>query len=110
MKIYFLNGWKLNRGPCYNCTEKDEGSDVTERRKQYINDKNDPEIFGSWSYERELKGTKVSTPVPLTLKINKQIRDVVLMVNEHEGWELESSEINLLVDMNTADKHRFDIM
>nr|XP_034326148.1 uncharacterized protein LOC105319101 isoform X2 [Crassostrea gigas] len=110
VKIYFLNGWKLNRGPCYNCTEKDEGSDVTERRKQYIIDKNDPEVFGSWSYEKELKGTQVSTPVPLTLKINRQIRDVVLMVNEHEGWELESSEINLLVDMNTADKHRFDIM
>lgn len=83
---------------------------MTERRKQYINDKNDPEAFGSWSYEKENVRTTVSTPIPLTLKINKQIRDVVLMVNKHEGWELESSEINLLVDMNTTEKHRFDIM
>lgn len=110
VKLSFLNGWKLHRGPCDNCTENDEGLDVTDRRKQFINDTNNPEAFGSWSYEKENVRTKVSTPIPLTLKINKQIRDVVLIVNKHEGWELESSEINLLVDMNTTDKHRFDIM
>lgn len=81
---------------------------MTERRKKYINDKNDPEAFGSWSYEKEHVQTKVSPPIPLTLKINKQIRDVVLMVNKHEGWELENSEIN--VNINTTEKHRFDIM
>lgn len=32
------------------------------------------------------------------------------MVNEYEGWELESLEINLFVDMNIVDKYWFDIM
>lgn len=109
VKLSFLNGWKLHRGPCDNCTENDEGLDVTERRKQFINDTNNPEAFGSWLFERETI-KEDPPPIPLTLKINKQIRDVVLMVNKHEGWELESSEINLLVDMNTTDKRRFDIM
>lgn len=110
VKLSFLNGWKLYRGPCDNCTENDEGLDVTERRKKFINDTNNPEAFGSWTFERENKGTKDSYFIPLTLKINKEIRDVVLMVNKHEGWELENSEINLLVDLNTTDKHRFGIM
>lgn len=47
-KTFFINGWKLQRGPCENCTEKDEGSEVTARRKQYLNDTNDPEAFGKW--------------------------------------------------------------
>lgn len=110
VKLSFLNGWKLHRGPCDNCTENDEGLDVTERRKIFINYTNNPEAFGSWLFERECRGTEVSPPIPLTLKINKEIRDVVLMVNKHEGWELENSEINLLVDINTTYKHRFDIM
>lgn len=85
--------------------------DVTERRKQYIIDTNDPEAFGSWSYEREGKGQNDDFDNKnLTLNINNKIKDVVLMVNEHEGWELESSEINLLVNTSSASKHRFDIM
>lgn len=110
VKLSFLNGWKLHRGPCDNCTENDEGLDVTERRKKFINDTNNPEAFGSWTFERGYKGSKYSHFIPITLKINRQIRDVVLMVNKHEGWELENSEINLLVDINTTEKHRFDIM
>lgn len=84
---------------------------MTERRRQYINDTNDPEVFGSWSFEEEEKNAlKVAVFKNLTLKVNERIRDVVLMVNKHEGWELESSEINLLVDINTTEKHRFDVM
>lgn len=113
VKLYFLNGWKLHRGPCYNCTENDEGSDVTERRKQIIIDTNDPEAFGSWSYEEELKGYEIKEEknlTNLTLNVNERIRDVVLMVNKHEGWVLESSEINLHLPINTSEHRRFDIM
>lgn len=82
---------------------------MTERRKQFINDTNNPEAFGSWLFERETI-KEDPPPIPLTLKINKQIRDVVLMVNKHEGWELETSELNLLVNINTREKHGFDVM
>lgn len=32
------------------------------------------------------------------------------MVNEYEGWELESLEINLFVNMSSVLKYWFDIM
>lgn len=106
----FLNGWKLYKGPCYNCTEKDEGSDVTPRRKQYIVDTNDPQAFGSWKMEREQHNIEKVTLKDLTLNVSNGIRDIVLMVNRHEGWELESSEINLFVDTAHTNNQRFDIM
>lgn len=111
VNIFFLNGWKLSRGPCYNCTEDDEGHDVTARRKQYIIDTNDPEAFGTWSFEEEVKGIEKTLPIKnLTLKVNEEIKDVVLMVNKHERWELETSELNLLVNIDTTVKHGFDVM
>lgn len=110
MKIFFLNGWKLSRGPCYNCTEDDEGLDVTARRKQYIFDTKDPEAFGMWSFEEEATGNENLPIKNLTLKVNEEIKDVVLLVNKHEGWELETSELNLLVNINTRKKHGFDVM
>lgn len=83
--------------------------DVKERRKQYINDTNDPEAFGSWSFEEEnyFISSKAKDITPI---VNDNIRDVVLMVNKHEGWELESSEINLLLPINTSKPGRFDVM
>lgn len=110
VKLFFLNGWKLQRGPCQNCTENDEGSEVTARRKQYINATNDPEAFGKWSFEYELRGLERLGYQNLTYKVNKRIRNVVIMVNKHEGWELESSEINLLLSINPSEPRRFDIM
>lgn len=110
MKIFFLNGWKLSRGPCYNCTEDDEGLDVTARRKQYIFDTKDQEAFGVWSFEEEATGNENLPIKNVTLKVNEEIKDVVLMVNKHEGWELETSELNLLVNVNTRKKHGFDVM
>lgn len=110
MKLYFLNGWKLYKGPCYNCTENDEGSEVTPRRKQYIVDTNDPQAFGSWKMEEEQQDLNKVPFKDLTLNVSNGIKDIVLMVNRHEGWELESSEINLFVDTVHTSNQRFDIM
>lgn len=66
---------------------------MTARRKQYINDTNDPEAFGKWSFELELQGLEIVGYQNLTHKVIKRIRDVVIMVNKQEGWELKSSEI-----------------
>lgn len=80
---------------------------MTERRKQFITDRNDPEAFGSWSLEEHKNS--ITHIKNITLLVNDNIRDVVLMVNKHEGWELESSEINLLLPINTS-KPDFDVM
>lgn len=58
--------------------------------------------------ELELQGLEIVGYQNLT--VIKRIRDVVIMVNKHEGWELESSEINLLLYINTTEPRRFDIM
>ena len=110
MKLFFLNGWKLHKGPCYNCSKDDEGYIVTARRKQYIIDKNDKGVFGIWKLEVELKGTELSKQKIITDEVNDHIEDTVIMVNENEGWELESSEISLDVDMTNVPGRRFDIM
>lgn len=60
--------------------------------------------------ELELQGLEIVGYQNLTHKVIKRIRDVVIMVNKHEGWELESSEINLLLYINTTEPRRFDIM
>lgn len=81
---------------------------MTERRKQFITDRNDPEAFGSWSLEERKKSMTYMKNI--TLLVNDDIRDVVLMVNKHEGWELESSEINLLLPINSSKLGRYDVM
>lgn len=81
---------------------------MTERRKQFITDRNDPEAFGSWSLEEDKNF--MADIKNLTLLVNDNIRDVVLMVNKHEGWELESSEINLLLPINSSTLGRYDVM
>lgn len=81
---------------------------MTERRKQFITDRNDPEAFGSWSLEEHKKSMTYMKNI--TLLVNDNIRDVVLMVNKHEGWELESSEINLLLPINSSKLGRYDVM
>lgn len=81
---------------------------MTERRKQFITDKNDPEAFGSWSLEEQKYF--MTDNINITLLVNDNIRDVVLIVNKHEGWELESSEINLLLPTNTSTLGQFDVM
>lgn len=81
---------------------------MTERRKQFITDRNDPEAFGSWSLEEDKNF--MAEIKNLTLLVNDNIRDVVLMVNKHEGWELESSEINLLLPINSSKLGRYDVM
>lgn len=81
---------------------------MTERRKQFITDRNDPEAFGSWSLEEDKNF--MADIKNLTLLVNDNIRDVVLMVNKHEGWELESSEINLLLPINSSKLGRYDVM
>lgn len=81
---------------------------MTERRKQFIKDRNDPEAFGSWSLEEDKNF--MADIKNLTLLVNDNIRDVVLMVNKHEGWELESSEINLLLPINSSTLGRYDVM
>lgn len=63
-----------------------------------------------WSFEEEATGNENLPIKNLTLKVNEEIKDVVLMVNKHEGWELETSELNLLVNINTRKKHGFDVM
>lgn len=83
---------------------------MTAQRKQYIKDTNDPEAFGKWSFEFKLQGLGIMGYQNLTHKVNKKIRNVVIMINKHEGWELESSEINLLLSINTSEPLRFDIM
>lgn len=81
---------------------------MTERRKQFIKDRNDPEAFGSWSLEEDKNF--MADIKNLTLLVNDNIRDVVVMVNKHEGWELESSEINLLLPINSSTLGRYDVM
>lgn len=81
---------------------------MTERRKQFITDRNDPEAFGSWSLEEDKNF--MADIKNLTLLVNDNIRDVVVMVNKHEGWELESSEINLLLPINSSKLGRYDVM
>lgn len=81
---------------------------MTERRKQFITDRNDPEAFGSWSLEEDKNF--MADIKNLTLLVNDNIRDVVVMVNKHEGWELESSEINLLLPINSSTLGRYDVM
>ena len=58
----------------------------------------------------ELRGTEVSKQKIITDEVNDHIKDTVLLVNENEGWELESSEINLDVDMTNVPRRRFDVM
>ena len=98
----------MHKGPCYNCTESDEGVDVTARRKQLIIDTGNKRVFGAWRLEPQvLKGTSVSTDI--TQDVYNNIRDIVLMVNSHESWEMESSEINLDIDTTTFFQNEFDI-
>ena len=102
----------MHKGPCYNCTENDEGVDVTARRKQFIIDTGNQRVFGAWGFEPQTIGTVyVSTKITtdITPDVYNNIRDIVLMVNSHESWEMESSEINLEIDTTTAFKNVFDI-
>lgn len=108
VEIDFLNGWKLHKGPCYNCTERDEGDDVTARRKMYIQDYSNPEAFGSYGFE-PLVATANVKPTNITMEVNDNVRDVVLMVNSHEQWEMESSKITLDVNLATTYSNNFDI-
>uniref|UniRef100_K1QBQ4 Uncharacterized protein n=1 Tax=Magallana gigas TaxID=29159 RepID=K1QBQ4_MAGGI len=108
VKIYFLNGWKLHKGPCYNCTESDEGHDVTVWRKMYIQDNGNPEAFGSYGFEPEVINADVKS-TNITMEVNDNVRDVVLMVNSHEQWEMESSKITLDVNLSASYSNRFDI-
>ncbi|XP_052697312.1 uncharacterized protein LOC128175596 [Crassostrea angulata] len=108
VEIDFLNGWKLYKGPCYNCTERDEGHDVTARRKMYIQDYSNPEAFGSYGFEPEVVNANVK-PTNITMEVNNNVRDVVLMVNSHEQWEMESSKITLDVNISTTYSNKFDI-
>ena len=102
----------MHKGPCYNCTENDEGVDVTARRKQLIIDTGNQRVFGAWGFEPRTfqtgtvlkKNTKDITP-----DVYNNIRDIVLMVNSHESWEMESSEINLEIDTTTSFQNMFDI-
>ena len=96
----------MHKGPCYNCTENDEGVDVTARRKQFIIDKGNHRVFGAWGFEPQKTGT-VSTDI--TQDVYNNIRDIVLMVNSHESWEMESSEINLDIDTTASFQNKFDI-
>ena len=100
----------MHKGPCYNCTENDEGVDVTARRKQFIIDTGNQRVFGAWGLEPQTTGT-VSTAITtdITLDVYNNIRDIVLMVNSHESWEMESSEINLEINTTTAFQNKFDI-
>ncbi|XP_078314028.1 uncharacterized protein LOC111129527 [Crassostrea virginica] len=108
LKIFFLNGWKLHKGPCYNCTESDEGVDVTARRKQFIIDTGNQRVFGAWEFEPQTLSGTVSSDI--TPDVYNKIRDIVLMVNSHESWEMESSEINLDIDTTTSFQNIFDII
>ena len=98
----------MHKGPCYNCTENDEGVDVTARRKQFIIDTGNQRVFGAWGFEPETfkKGT---VPTDITPDVYNNMRDIVLMVNIHESWEMESSEINLEINTTTAFQNKFDI-
>lgn len=104
----FLNGWKLHKGPCYNCTESDEGHDVTARRWMYIQDYGNPDVFGSWGFEPEVRFANANKTL-ITNDVNHNIKDIVLMVNNHEQWEMESSKITLDIDLSTTYRGIFDI-
>ena len=97
----------MHKGPCYNCTENDEGVDVTARRKQFIIDTGNQRVFGAWGFEPQTLSGTVSSDI--TPDVYNNIRDIVLMVNSHESWEMESSEINLDIDTTTSFKNVFDI-
>ena len=102
----------MHKGPCYNCTENDEGVDVTAHRKQFIIDTGNRRVFGAWGFEPQTTGTvHASTNITtnITPDVYNSIRDIVLMVNSHESWEMESSEINLDIDTTTFFQNEFDI-
>lgn len=105
VKLFFLNGWQIGKGPCYHCKAEDKGKDVTERRKQFILQSGDPNILGKWTIEMENQNGNVSN-VNKTSDINRASKDVVLIVSEKERWELDGSEISL--DFNST-LNEFDI-
>lgn len=106
VKLFFLNGWQIGKGPCYHCKAEDKGKDVTERRKQFIHQSGNPNILGKWTIEKENQNGNFSD-VNKTSEINITSKDVVLIVNEKERWELDGSEISL--DFHSS-HDGFDIM
>ena len=74
----------------------------------YIQDYGNPEAFGSYGFEPEVVTANVK-PTNITPEVNNNVRDVVLMVNRHEQWEMESSKIALDVNLATTDSNKFDI-
>ena len=106
-KLVFLNGWKLGSGPCFNCSGNDIGLDVTEREQ--LNYQNRSE-FGRWILEfrsehQILPIFKIvvgnitynghvedEIDIDITSYVYENTRDEVLMISQHDGWEMERSE------------------
>ncbi|XP_062599355.1 uncharacterized protein LOC134260838 [Saccostrea cucullata] len=105
VKLFFLNGWKIDKGPCRTCTAADKGSDVTQRRKLLIQQTNNQEMFGKWEAEVYSQNGNASY-IDKTRIVNNVSTDVVLIVGEKEGWELIGSEISLDFDLTVKE---FDI-
>lgn len=74
----------------------------------YIQDYGNPEAFGSYGFEPEVVTANVK-PTNITMEVNDNVKDVVLMVNSHEHWEMESSKITLDINLATTDYNKFDI-
>ena len=103
--MVFLNGWKLDSGPCSNCSENDIGLDVTERKQQNYQNRSE---FGRWSLEFRSVLLPISKIVvgnityhehledviniDITSYVYENTRDEVLMISQHDGWEMERSE------------------
>lgn len=75
----------------------------------YIQDKNNPNAFGSWLLE-PIVASGITNIIPISTKVNDNVRDVVLIVNSHEQWEMESSKITLDIDLSTTYNNGFDLM
>lgn len=117
-KLVFLNGWKLGIGPCFNCSGNDIGVDVTERKQHNYQSRSE---FGRWILEFPLvhyippnspivlgnityKG-HLNDDIDITSYVYENTRDEVLMISQHDGWEMERSET--VMDIPFAGKEAY---
>ncbi|XP_062604863.1 uncharacterized protein LOC134266665 [Saccostrea cucullata] len=110
VKAFFLNGWRTGKGPCRMCTTLDVGSNITDIKKQVINNSSNPAIFGKWTIEMQYAHYQ-RVDLDKNNVIRRTEKDVMLAVSEKEEWELDGTEFSFEISTTQYTDIRYvDIM